>query len=119
MRQQKYVPRRMNELAECPFDSAEEAWLWFSQCQIARDEGSMRTGRGETSRPCDPADIYRAVIALHRRRVIGQGHLAVLGRFGRRLHPPDPHSDTPWEVSLWAESLDRLTTVLRGKGIVR
>lgn len=120
MGRERYIPRAVGAAAGEPFDTAEEAWLWFSRCQLARIEGvKPAAGLGEAARPCEPDDIYRAVMALARRRVLASGHLTVLGRFGIRLMPPDPWAgDTPGEAALWAEALDRLTTVLRGKGIV-
>lgn len=120
MGRERYNPRLTGGIEGEPFVTAEDAWLWFSRCQIARIEGVKPAGgRGEAVRPCDPDDIYRAVMALVRRRVLAAGHLTVLGRFGIRLAPPDPWAgDTPTEAALWAEALDRLTTVLRGKGIV-
>lgn len=120
MGRERYIPRSVDAALGEPFTTAEEAWLWFSRCQIARIEGVRPAGgMGEAVRPCDPDDIYRAVMALARRRVLARGHLTVLGRFGIRLKPPDPWAgDTPGEASLWAEALDRLATVLRGKGIV-
>jgi hypothetical protein len=115
----KYVAKPMGVGDARPFDTAQEAWFWYAQCQIARNDGvRFRAGRGEI-RPCEPDDIYRAVNGLVRRRVLDSGHVTVLGRFGRRLSPPDPMAgDTPGEAALWDEALDRLTTVLRGKGIV-
>lgn len=115
----KYTARPLSEAAAEPFPSTEEAWFWYAQCQIARLDG-VRFGAGRTQpRPCDPDDIYRAVDALLRRRIIESAHVAVLGRFGRRLSPPDPWAgDTPGEAALWEEALDRLTTVLKPKGIV-
>lgn len=120
MGRERYIPRNVGAAAGEPFGSAEEAWLWFSRCQLARIEGVRPAGgMGGAVRPCDPDDIYRAVMVLVRRRVLAGGHLTVLGRFGARLAPPDPWADdTPGEAALWAEALDRLTTALRDKGIV-
>lgn len=118
MRRGKYVARPLTDQPAQPFCSAEEAWLWFCQCQIARRDGvRFGAGRADIDRPCDPDDIYRAVVDLNRRGVIGQGHLAVLGRFGRRLAPPDPWTE-PGAATLWAEALDRLETILRAKEII-
>ncbi len=110
-------------LARCngePFHTAEEAWLWYAHCQIARDEGARFSAAvGAVARPCDPDDIVKEVQRLYRDRALRRSHLSVLGRFGRRLAPPDPWAgDTPGEASLWAEALDRLATPLRRKGIV-
>jgi len=114
------VLRPLGEGEAVPFDTAEEAWLWYSSCQIARNEGvRVRADLGQVRRPCDPDDVYRAVIALYRRRRLADRHLAVLGRFGIRLAAPDPWAgDAPGEAALWAEALDRLATILKGKGIV-
>ncbi|MDO8606941.1 MAG: hypothetical protein Q7R40_10425 [Phaeospirillum sp.] len=102
------------------FTTAEEAWFWYARCQIARDDGVRFTaGLGAVARPCEPDDIAREVQRLYRARVLLSCHLGVLVRFGRRLAPPDIHDDgTAAEAMLWEESLDRLTTPLRQKGIV-
>lgn len=120
MGRERYVPRRAAAATGEPFDTAEEAWLWYARCQIARLDGARFTaGLGEVTRPCEPDDIYRAVSHLLRRRTIGPGHVAVLGRFGLRMAPPDPWAgDSPGEAALWNEALDRLARVLRTKGIV-
>lgn len=120
MGRERYVPRPLNRATGEPFATAEEAWLWFARCQIARLDGVRFTaGIGDVARPCDPDDIYRAMDGLFRRRAIGRDHLQVLGRFGLRLAAPDPFAgDTPAEAALWAEALDRLAATLRGKGIV-
>jgi len=103
-----------------PFGSAEEAWLWYSQCQIARDEGArFRAGWGQVIRPCEPDDIVREVRRLYRVRILNKGHLTVLGRFGRNMTSPDIWGGaSAGESMLWEEALDRLTTPLRRKGIV-
>lgn len=120
MRVVKFALRPLSERKAQPFANAEEAWLWFSRCQLARIEGVRFTAdSGDVARPCDPDDIYRAVDRLHRRRVLAAGHVTVLGRFGCRLAPPDPWAgDTPGEAMLWAEAMDRLGVLLREKGIV-
>lgn len=103
-----------------PFFSAEEAWLWFWQCQIARDEGARFVAdAGAVARPCDPDDLWRAALALLRRRLIDRRHLRVLAVFGRRLTRPDPRlAEEAVAARLWDDALDRLTTPLRAKGIV-
>lgn len=102
------------------FTTAEEAWFWYARCQIARDEGVRFTaGLGAVARPCEPDDIVREVRRLHRANMLRSAHLRVLGRFGHRLSPPNPHGDdSTVEAGLWEEALDRLTTPLRHKGIV-
>lgn len=103
-----------------PFDDAQEAWFWFWQCQIARDEGArFVAGAGLIARPCDPDDICRAALDLTRRRMIDHRHLRVLAEYGRALSPPDPRlPDQAIAHRLWEDALDRMTTVLRNKGIV-
>lgn len=102
-----------------PFASAEEAWFWFIRCQEVRREGVRLESSGGRTRPCDPDDIYRAVVALARGRTLNSHHLATLAQFGLRNTPPDPRRrEEEAAARLWDEALDRLTTVLRRKGIV-
>ena len=101
-----------------PFATAEEAMAWYIQCQIARNDGVRFTaGLGLVPRPCSPDDIAREVLRLHRRRVLRESHLRVLGRFGtsgdRRAEPVRRQ-----DIELWQEALDRLVTPLRAKGII-
>jgi hypothetical protein len=114
------VSRTLSGRAAEAFATSEEAWLWYAQCQIARDDGvRFVAGRGAVERPCEPDDIAREVQRLARGRVLRPRHLAVLGRFGQRMAPPDPwNGDTQAEAGLWHEALDRLATPLRHKGIV-
>jgi len=70
-------------------------------------------------RPCDPDDLYRAVMSLVRRRRIGREHLRVLAIFGIEELAPDPRiMEQERACRLWGEALDRLTTVLKRKGII-
>ncbi|WP_142849980.1 hypothetical protein [Telmatospirillum sp. J64-1] len=121
MSQERRFPPRFSDRPAEPFASAEEAWLWYARCQIARLEGARYTAdAGNVGRPCEPDDIYRAVDGLYRRNMLDRGHLGVLGRFGSRQSPPDPWAgDEETAARLWGEALDRLATVLRGKGIVQ
>lgn len=120
MRVARFTPRPLSERAAEPFATAEEAWLWFSRCQLARIEGVRFTAdSGEVARPCDPDDIFRVVEALRRQGVLMAGHIQVLGRFGCRLAPPDPWAgDTRSEAELWGQALERMAWPLRRKGIV-
>jgi len=115
-----FIPPRLTEVAVLPFIDAEEAWFWFMHSQRARAEGGQfRGASGGTARPCDPDDLYRAVMDLARRRLIGRAHLKVLAHFGYNDCPPDPRIDNEVRAhSLWSEALDRLTTVLKSKGII-
>lgn len=101
-----------------PFSTAEEAWIWYAQCQIARDEGvRFVAGLGAVVRPCSPDDIAREVLRLHRRRILRSAHLRALGRFVGRGDAGGVPADGRDE-QLWQEALDRLLTPLRAKGIV-
>ncbi len=116
----RYIPRSAAEAPLTPFHSAEEAWFWFVRCQQVRREGAqLAGGGGGFSRPCDPDDIYRAIMTLQRRGVLTNAHLAVLGSFGLAGRAPDPRCvEEALAARLWAEALDRLSTVLRAKGIL-
>lgn len=120
MRVGKFALRPLSERPSEPFASAEEAWLWFARCQMARIEGvRFVADQGDVARPCDPDDIYRAVLLLRRNHVLGERHISVLGRFGCRLVPPDPWAgDTLGDSEAWSEALARLAPVLQRKGIV-
>jgi len=103
-----------------PFVNAEEAWFWFIRSERARMEGARlsRDGSNET-RPCEPDDVYRIVMGLRRASKLRDDHLRVLMQFGWRECPPDPRvHEQEHPLRLWNESLDRLTTVLKAKGIV-
>ena len=120
MPQIRYTPKATYDVPCLPFANAEEAWFWYIRCQRVRWDGArFLNAPGETIRPCDPDDLYRAVSGLARARVIGGEHLRVLGTYGLRECPPDPRCREEQRAArLWDESLDRLTTVLRRKGIV-
>lgn len=120
MRQRKHGPRPAREMNYVPFIDAEEAWFWFIRCQRLRLDGARAiAGDGSMARPCEPDDLYRAVMGLFRKRRIGAEHLKVLGEFGVREAPPDPRRrDEERSARLWDAALDHLTTVLKGKGII-
>lgn len=117
---ERYAPRPSQIAATVPFGNAEEAWLWYCQCQIARNDGAkMESDMGIFPRPCTPDDIYRAVDRLYRGRLIDRAHLIVLADYGSRLAVPTPSIAEQQRASvLWDEALDRLSTVLRSKGII-
>ena len=86
---------------------------------MRRDGARLGGNSGQVRRPCDPDDLYRVAIALARGGVIRSQHLFVLGKYGLCERPPDPRCRNEQEAfQLWDEALDRLTTVLRQKGIV-
>lgn len=120
MARDRFSPRPLSDADAAPFGSAEAAWMWFWQCQIARDEGARYTANaGTVARPCDPDDIYRVAARLHADRVLDDRHARVLGQFGRALTPPDGRlSAEAAAATLWQQALGRLETPLRRKGIV-
>lgn len=103
-----------------PFSHAEEAWFWFVHCQRVRREGARLRGDGPRfARPCDPDDIYRALMGLHSRSIVSSRHLRVLATYGLRGCPPDSRCpDERPAARLWDEALDRLARPLRDKGII-
>lgn len=103
-----------------PFADGEEAWLWFSRCQLMRKEGArFVAGMVETPRPCLPDDVYREVMKLYRRREIENDHLQVLGSYGVKLVPPDERYPREYrDARLWNEALKNLSKALKIKGIV-
>ena len=120
MSSKRKVLNPVYELSTTPFPSTEEAWFWFVRCQQIRRDGARFSGSSEVvRRPCDPDDLYRAAMSLARQGVIRSQHLFVLGTYGLQGRPPDPrcrHENSAFQ--LWDEALDRLTSVLRQKGIV-
>ncbi len=100
-----------------PFATSEDAWIWYSHCQRARNEGArFLAGLGDMARPCAPDDIAREVWRLYRRRVLRGSHLRVLAQFGSECgvtQGAGPETDR-----LWREALDHLAAPLRAKGIV-
>lgn len=116
----KFSPRKMPVATVEPFLDAEEAWFWFVRCQVMRREGvKFKTDGSATTRPCEPDDLYRAVMDLKRNRQIGNDHIRVLTRYGLDDVPPDPRiREQERAFRLWDEALDQLTTILKKKGIV-
>ncbi len=115
-----FALRARSEVPVNSFGSAEGAWFWFVRCQQVRREGAQLSGgSGGFSRPCDPDDIYCAIVGLQRRGVISGAHLTVLGSFGLLGRAPDARcAEETVAARQWVEALDRLATVLRAKGIV-
>lgn len=105
------------ERDEEPFATVEDAWVWYSQCQRARDDGARYVaGAGAVARPCAPDDIVREVRRLYRHCVLRGAHLRVLVRFGCDGGMAMGGDETAGR--LWREALDRLEAPLRAKGIV-
>lgn len=116
----RFHPRSLQATATEPFACAEEAWLWYAHCQMARLAGCRpRPDMGEVARPCDPDDIHRAAMTLFRRGVLAPGHLRVLAELGALLAGAQAAVSWPDSTDrIWREALDRLETPLRAKGIV-
>jgi hypothetical protein len=109
-----------NHVPQRPFSHAEEAWFWFVHCQKARRLGCrLQAGGALFQRPCDPDDIYCALMRLHAQSVLSNAHLRTLATYGLRGSPPDTRCADEWAAArLWEEALDRLSTPLRAKGIL-
>ena len=121
MKKPKYVPRAFYDLDAEPFADAEEAWFWFIRCEKARRDGArFRQGLSRMARPCDPDDIYRAVLTLYRTNQIRRHHVDVLNRHGFAECAPDPRCREEEKAARhWDEALDRLGTLLKGKGLMK
>ena len=102
------------------FVDAEEAWFWYMRSQKARWDGArFDADRSVSERPCTPDDIYRAIMALYRQKLIKKEHLRTLASYGLIETPPDPKDrQQQQDARLWDEALDRLTTVLKQKNLI-
>ncbi len=116
----RFTPRPYYDVPVNPFINAEEAWFWFIRCQRARhDVARFEPLPGSKVRPCDPDDLYRAVTGLSRGRKLTPEHLKILGAYGLSERPPDPRRrEEERPARLWDEALDKLSTVLKKKGII-
>lgn len=117
----RYVPKALAEPRAQPFETAQAAWLWYCQCQLARIEGarfqSDRAAFGP--KPCDPDDIFTVVDRLYKSRALERRHLVVLGDYGLRLTPPqDSNPAERAAARCWGQAMGAMTPVLRAKGIV-
>lgn len=112
--------KQVEEVESVPFMDGQEAWFWFTRCQVMREEGARVVGGlVETPRPCMPDDIYRAVMGLYRNKVIFASHLKVLGSYGLKLTPPDERDfEERSDARLWEDALYALGEVLKKKGLV-
>jgi len=117
----KIVLTPLQDQAMVPFDNGEEAWMWFSRCQITRHGGARYTqGLAEFPRGCDPDDVYRLVMGLYQKKALVPDHLRVLGSYGYRLTPPNPFDRAEEkDVALWEEALDKLFGELKEKGLAQ
>lgn len=98
-----------------PFPDAEQAWFWTMASLRARHDGAVRRSGAGRPRPCEPDDVIRCLDQLYRRRRIDLAHGMALRIWGeRQVAPRAEHRD----AALWREAMDRLSWVLRNKGIV-
>lgn len=120
MKRLKRAPKPASAVAGVPFDDAEEAWFWTTQCVLARRDGArIVAGLGLVPRPCEPEDLLATVERLHRHGPLTRHHLDILSEFGQRLQAPDGRNRGEERAArLWREALDRCTTIWRRKGIV-
>ena len=101
----------------CPFQDAEEVWLWFCYCEASSKDG--RSAGCSTARPCETSDVAIILKRLVSEKKISQRHLKVLSRFGLAQLPPHPQSgDSAEECHLWREALAFFDPIFRIKGIV-
>ncbi|MBT4890054.1 MAG: hypothetical protein HON65_10930 [Rhodospirillales bacterium] len=116
----RYSLRLSEERVPDLFHSAEEAWFWFMRCQSLRlNNASSDDCPAQFVRPCEPDDIYCAVMRLHREKMLARRHLRVLAKSGLAERPPDYRCESEREaLKLWQEALELLAEVLRKKGIV-
>jgi len=102
------------------FATAEEAWFWFVRTEKARAERA-KAERTDTlsERPCLPDDIYTIVSRLHRRGVLLDLHLEIMGEYGfldRYPRLDDDEEAVDWVI--WVDAFDTLEPHLTAKGIV-
>lgn len=115
-----YQPRPLQSLETEPFADSEEAWMWYSYCQLARLAGCRpRADMGGVARPCDPDDIHRAAMALAQRGILLPSHVRTLAEVGALLAGSAVSVSLPaLQNQVWIEALKRLEPALRAKGIV-
>lgn len=121
MTEQRLFPKPLSERTITPFASARQAWFWFVRCQTARIEGArVIADAGEVVRPCDPDDVYNAVMRLKQGGVLGDRHLQVLEYFGLVEREPDPRDPREkGKDDLWRHAMEALENVLITRGIVK
>jgi len=112
--EQRLFPKPLSARDITPFSSARQAWFWFVRCQTARIEGArVVADAGEVVRPCDPDDVYNAVMRLKKGGVLGDRHLQVLEYFGLVEREPDPRDPREkGKGDLWRHAMEALENVL-------
>ena len=113
----RYAPIFKEEGQITPFQSSEDAWFWFAQCQQRRNNQVRRFKlTTDIIRPCEPDDIYRVVMRLHRQHYLHSKHLKVLATYGLAERPPDVRCNNERsDHRIWWEALEIMNNPLRGK----
>ncbi len=121
MTEQRLFPKPLSEREITPFASARQAWFWFVRCQTARFEGArVVADAGEVVRPCDPDDVYNAVMRLKKAGTLQDRHLQVIEYFGLVEREPDPRDPREkGKDTLWQQAMTALENVLITRGIVK
>lgn len=116
----RYAPTPIAVKGIAPFHSGEEAWFWFVRCQVIRHQGARPASAMSTLvRPCDPDDIYRMVIDLHKQGHLSAAHLRTLSQYGLAARPPDDRCmEEVAAARLWGEAMRDIEGRLVAKGIV-
>lgn len=113
--------RRSDTLIGEAFPTSSACWFWCIACLDARRDGARFEAGKSTPRPCEPDDVLREVVRLVTRRRLRRAHLRILMLYGRQRCAPSRHAggEEAGFAVLWDEALDRLTPLLRAKGIVQ
>lgn len=120
MTTRRYTQRSANCAPIALFSDAEDAWFW-----AAANTNMMLAGaRGaptlkSTQKPCESADVMNAFQRLIGAGVLHSRHADVAVRYGVAQRRPNGLARSEAQAALlWEEAMDRLTTPLRGKGII-
>lgn len=121
MTEQRLFPKPLSDRVITPFSSARQAWFWFVRCQTARIEGArVVADAGEVVRPCDPDDVYNAVMRLKQAGTLHDKHLQVIEYFGLVEREPDPRDPREkGKDGLWRHAMAALENALVSRGIVK
>jgi hypothetical protein len=94
-----------------PFMDAANAWWWTLDCLDARHGGGRENSGLRVGRPCEPDDVVNAL----RRLDLPPTHARTIMAWGKKRDTP-PKGTAARQY--WDEVMDRLTIVLREKGII-
>ncbi len=120
MTEQRLFPKPLSERPITPFASAEQAWFWFVRCQTARIWCARGVAdAGGVVRPCDPDDVYNAVMRLKQGGALTDRHLQVIEYYGLVERLPDPRDlrEQP-KHDLWCATMAALEPELIARDIV-